>query len=78
MDTGFAVILYNTVREFHNRYRHVDNSQDKIMHKEEVLFYLAHLRTCTKHAKWLELLIDEKIAGAENAANPSGVSTRLD
>jgi len=72
IDKDYAVILYNTIREYHNRYRHVDGTQDRPMHKEEMIFYMSHLRLCTKHAKSLELQLDEQIAGRENAANPSG------
>lgn len=64
MDQTLLPIFYNTIREFHNRYR----SQDREMHKEEMLFYLAHLRAGIKHAKWMELVMDGLITGAENAA----------
>lgn len=60
MDTSFACIFYNTIREFHNRYR----SQDREMHKEEMVFYLTHLRTATKHA----LLLEKELDGRINAA----------
>lgn len=61
MDSSFAVIFYNTIREFHNRYR----SQDREMHKEEIVFYLTHLRTATKHALVLEQQLEERLNAAD-------------
>jgi hypothetical protein len=73
MDKEFGIIFYNTVREFHNRYASKSENV-RPMHKEEVVFYFAHLRTGIKHARWLEMQLDEKIAGVENALYPPGDS----
>lgn len=76
MDKDFSIVFYNTIREYHHRYASQECKEVVPVHKEEMLFYFAQLRAAIKFAHLLELQLDEKIAGIENAT--AGISKGSD
>lgn len=68
MDTNFAIVLYNMVREFHSRFASVNS---RAMIEDESICYRQHLQTATAHAKLLEILFLKRIQQEIERSTPS-------